>query len=155
MREPFISAMDVKLSDEDVVQPDLLVVCDPQQIKAHAHRRRACVVVGIVSASSVAHDLIRKLDLYARFGVKEVWIITPHPPALEIFVLDGKSCRLHAGYEKDDELLGATFPDLRIPLALPPSSISRPNQRRQTDGRRRPRAVSEGEPIPCSQRPAG
>ncbi len=28
----FAAPMDVRLSDEDVVQPDLLVVCDPSQV---------------------------------------------------------------------------------------------------------------------------
>ncbi len=115
--EPFISAMDVKLSDEDVVQPDLLIVCDKSQIKDTHIEGAPVLVVEILSPSSLAHDRLRKMNLYARFGVKEFWLVTPHPPFIEIFLLDANGYRRHSAFEKDDELLSATFPDLRIPLA--------------------------------------
>jgi Uma2 family endonuclease len=114
--QPFAAATDVKLSEQDVVQPDLLVVCDPNQIKPTHIEGAPTLVVEILSHASVAHDRIRKMELYARFGVKEAWIVTPHPPVVEIFVLDGTAYRRAAAYGKDDELVSPTFPDLRIPL---------------------------------------
>ena len=113
----FPAPMDVKLSDEDVVQPDLLVVCDPKQI-ARTHIEGApALVVEILSEGSAAHDRIRKSALYARAGVKEYWIVTPHPAIVEVLALDGRGYRLHGAYGKMDTLTSATFPDLRLPLA--------------------------------------
>jgi Uma2 family endonuclease len=44
--------MDVKLSDEDVVQPDLLVVCDPKQITRTHIEGPPSLVVEILSPDS-------------------------------------------------------------------------------------------------------
>ncbi len=40
----FAAPLDVRLSDEDVVQPDLLVVCDPSQIRRHIEGPPSLVV---------------------------------------------------------------------------------------------------------------
>src|SRR5262245_54809384 len=77
--QPFEAPMDVKLSDEDIVQPDILVVCDPNQVKTTHIEGAPALVVEILSPSSLAHDRVRKMNLYARFGVPELWIVTPYP----------------------------------------------------------------------------
>ena len=113
---PFISPMDVKLSDEDIVQPDVLVVCDPRQIKPTHIEGAPALVVEVLSASSVSHDRVRKTRLYARFGVREFWIVTPYPSVVEVLLLDGGSYRLVHSYSREEELGSAAFPDLSIPL---------------------------------------
>lgn len=114
--EPFIAPMDVHLSDEDIVQPDILVACDPQQVKPTHIEGAPALVVEIVSPSSQAHDRVRKMNLYARFGVKELWIVTPYPPMIEIFALDGATYRRQAAFMKEDQLRSPSFADLRIAL---------------------------------------
>jgi Uma2 family endonuclease len=112
----FIAPFDVKLSEQDIVQPDLFVVCDKNPIKRTHIEGAPALVVEIISPSSAAHDRIRKMDLYARCGVKEVWLVTPYPPMVEIFLLDGASYRRVSAFQKENELVSATFPELRIPL---------------------------------------
>jgi Uma2 family endonuclease len=114
---PFWSPCDVKLAEDTVVQPDILVVCDPRQITRTHIEGPPALVVEILSPDSSVHDRIRKTRLYARFGVQEYWIVTPFPSTVEVLLLDDKSYRLHASYAKEDELVSATFPDLKIPLA--------------------------------------
>jgi Uma2 family endonuclease len=114
--EPFIAPMDVKLSDEDVVQPDILVVCDPNQVKPTHIEDAPALVVEILSMWSDIYERSRKLEAYARFGVKELWIVTPYPPLIEVFVLDVVTYRRHSGFEKVDELSSPSFPDLRLGL---------------------------------------
>ena len=46
--------MDVRLSDEDVVQPDLLVVCRPDQLTRTHIEGAPTLVVEILSASSTS-----------------------------------------------------------------------------------------------------
>ena len=113
----FAAPMDVRLSDEDVVQPDLLVVCDPKQILRTHIEGPPSLVVEILSPDSTAHDRIRKSALYAAAGVREYWIVTPWPHVVEVLSLDGRGYRLHRAFGKDDALTSPTFPGLEIPLA--------------------------------------
>lgn len=108
--------LDVKLSDEDVVQPDLLVVCDPAQLKGYVEGPPA-LAVEIVSPSSVRHDRVVKTALYARFGIKEYWIVTPFPSMVEIFWLQSERYSFWKGFSHTDVLTSPGFPDLRIELA--------------------------------------
>jgi Uma2 family endonuclease len=112
----FSAPMDVKLSDEDVVQPDLLVVCDPKQILRTHIEGPPTLVVEILSPDSTAHDRIRKSALYARAGVREYWIITPHPSVVEVLSLDERGYLLHKAFGKDDTLTSPAFPDLQLKL---------------------------------------
>lgn len=111
-----IAPMDVKLSDEDVVQPDLLVVCDPAQIQRHIEGPPA-LVVEIVSPSSTWIDRVVKTALYARFGIKEYWIVTPFPCMVEVFWLQGDKYVFWKGFTHSDVLTSPGFPDLQIELA--------------------------------------
>jgi len=112
----FAAPMDVRLSDEDVVQPDLMVVCDPSQIRRHIEGPPA-LVVEIVSPGTARHDRIVKTELYARFGIKEYWIVTPFPSMVEIFWLQGEHYTFWKGFCHEDVLTSPGFPDLRIELA--------------------------------------
>ncbi len=75
--EVFYAPYSVQLREEDdtVVEPDIVVVCDPDKITP-----RGCVgapdwIIEIVSPSNPRHDYITKLYLYSNAGVREYWII--------------------------------------------------------------------------------
>lgn len=108
--------MDVRLSDTDVVEPDILVVCDPEIIKPTHIAGPPTLVVEILSPSSAVHDRLRKLHLYARFGVPEYWIVTPFPSLVEVLVLRDEAYEIAGVYGRDDVLASVRFPDLRIEL---------------------------------------
>jgi Uma2 family endonuclease len=112
----FVAPLDVKLSDEDVVQPDILIVCAPSQLTRTHVEGAPTLVVEIVSDHSAAHDRVRKCRLYARAGVREYWIVTPHPSMVEVLSLDGTSYRLAGSYEKKDMLKSPAFPELALKL---------------------------------------
>ncbi|NCD34897.1 MAG: Uma2 family endonuclease, partial [Spartobacteria bacterium] len=111
----FIAPMDVKLSEEDVVQPDLLVVCDPKQIKQYIEGAPA-LIIEILSPSSLRHDRMVKTALYAKFGIKEYWIVTPFPCMVEIYLLQGEHYALWNTFGNEDTLTSPSFPDLQIDL---------------------------------------
>lgn len=115
--EVFGAPTGVRLSDEDAVEPDILVVCDPKQIKPTHVEGPPKLVVEILSPGSIAHDRIRKSRLYARAGVQEYWIVTPHPAVVEVLSLDGGTYRLAHAFGKEDTLKSPAFPDVSIPLA--------------------------------------
>lgn len=111
-----VAPLDVKLSEHDVVQPDLLVVCDPQQLRPHFVEGPPALVVEVLAPSTVRHDRVRKLNLYSRAGVGEYWLVTPHPFLFEVLYL-GDGGFLHTGaYTESDTLRSRRFPDLELPL---------------------------------------
>lgn len=67
------------------MQPDLLVVCDPSQLQRIHIEGAPRLVIEIWSDSSLRPDRVRKMNLYARAGVSEYWMVTPHPPMAEVF----------------------------------------------------------------------
>ncbi len=113
----FVSPIDVKLSENDVVQPDLVVVCDRSQIRETHVEGPPALVVEVLSPSTSRHDRVRKLRLYARFRVEEYWIVQPYPPMVEVLQLAGDGYRIAGVYTESDELRSPTFPDLVIDLA--------------------------------------
>lgn len=115
--KPFAGPMDVKLSDEDVVQPDLLVVCDKDQINTSHINGAPALVVEVMSPATALHDRKRKMALYARAGVVEVWLVDPLSCSMELFVLDGGSYRLKQVYSADETLASPGFDGLEIDLA--------------------------------------
>jgi Uma2 family endonuclease len=112
-----ISPVDVRLSDVDVVQPDILVVCAPGQFRGTHIEGPPALVVEVLSPSSELHDRTRKLELYARCGVKEYWLVRPYPSAVEILLLDGPGYRIHKVCRKESTLLSPSFSKLRLRLA--------------------------------------
>lgn len=77
---PYLSPFDVTLkkgeNNMNLVQPDMLVVCDNEN-KNDKDRYTGIptLVIEIISHSSTRMDLVRKLDLYMQTGVKEYWIV--------------------------------------------------------------------------------
>ena len=81
--EPFVSPIDVRLfpkdewSDVDVVQPDVIVVCDASKMSDdRACRGAPDIVFEVLSKTTKIHDLRIKRDLYKNAGVKEYWVIS-------------------------------------------------------------------------------
>ncbi|ODT63545.1 hypothetical protein ABS71_14190 [bacterium SCN 62-11] len=117
--------MDLKLSEMDVVQPDLMVVCDPSQIRAGHIEGPPRLVVEILSATTQRHDRVRKLNLYARTGVAEYWLGTPYPFMVEVLHNRQGVFSAVGAYTEGDTLHSSEFPNLRLELAslyasLPP-----------------------------------
>ena len=86
------SPVDVILSENVVLQPDIVIVF--QQGKNEVRGRifgPPDLVVEVVSPSSYARDRYEKFSLYERYGVKEYWLVYPEYRAIEVWCLkDGK-----------------------------------------------------------------
>ncbi len=60
----------------NLVQPDLLLVCDSEnKNEQDRYTGIPTLVIEILSHSSTRMDLVRKLDLYMQTGVSEYWIV--------------------------------------------------------------------------------
>ncbi len=75
----YFAPFDVVLSDTDVVQPDLLFVSNEREniITPENIQGAPDLVVEILSPATAERDRTLKLDLYARHGVHEYWIVDP------------------------------------------------------------------------------
>jgi len=78
----FAAPFDVRLfpeednSDDTIVQPDILVVCDPAKLSdVKACKGAPDLVIEILSASSLIMDRKVKAEIYRKAGVKEYWIV--------------------------------------------------------------------------------
>ena len=113
-----LAPFDVKFSDEDVLQPDLLFVA--------AHRRAiitdvACegapdLVVEILSPSTSARDRGIKRDTYARFGVREYWVIDARAQTIDILRLDGTEFAHQETLRSGGSATTPLVPGLEVPL---------------------------------------
>ncbi len=94
--QAFVSPIDVRLpkpgqSDEAtdrVLQPDLLVVCDPDKVDQRGVRGAPDFVIEVLSPSTLSHDHVRKRRVYEAAGVREYWLVHPRDRVVLIYVLE-------------------------------------------------------------------
>lgn len=84
---PFIAPVDVVLSDIDVVQPDVIVVCDPTKITERNIQGPPDWVAEVLSPRTARKDLREKKALFERSGVKEYVVFDPVHAWVQRFVL--------------------------------------------------------------------
>ena len=82
-----ISPFDVLLDDNNVVQPDVMVICDRDKMDGKRCNGAPDFVVEITS-SNYAHDYIDKLALYRKSGVREYWIVDPQYERIMVYFFD-------------------------------------------------------------------
>lgn len=100
-----------------VVEPDIIVVCDPEKIVERGCRGAPDWVIEILSPSSSGMDHVRKRHLYERHGVKEYWIVQPGERSVWVCHLAGK--KFTRGVEHGDtaRIKVKTLPGLEIDMS--------------------------------------
>lgn len=119
----WLSPFDVKLSEHDIVQPDLLISCDPARVHSNHLEGPPVLVVEILSTSTLRHDRVRKFNLYAQSGVKEYWMVTPHPFLVEVMENTGGVFAVRGACTEEHLLRSPTFPGLTVDLGAVHASL--------------------------------
>ncbi|HLE86109.1 MAG TPA: Uma2 family endonuclease [Candidatus Brocadiaceae bacterium] len=116
--EIFDAPCDVYLDDENVIQPDILFISlDRLAIIGEKNIQGAPdLAVEIISENSAYKDMVQKKRLYARFGVKEYWVVIPDCEEIEIYILKDNTYRLYKSYNKSDNLESPLLKGLNIAL---------------------------------------
>ncbi len=124
--EVYSAPLDVKLSalpgaDENdidiVVQPDILVVCDPGKLDDDGCNGAPDWVIEILSPSTSYKDENEKLLLYEKYGVREYWIIQPGAKMVFIYELDENGVYKKPVVGKKDEVISSfAVPGVEIDL---------------------------------------
>jgi Uma2 family endonuclease len=100
----------------NIVQPDLLVVCDKTKIKSFGCVGAPDLVVEIISPHTSKKDLTLKYTLYEEYGVREYWTVYPQEKIIHIFILSDGHYAAPKIYTQDETAVSTIFPDLQIPL---------------------------------------
>jgi Uma2 family endonuclease len=114
--KPFVAPTDVVFDEYNVVQPDLLVVCDRSKITEANIQGAPDMVVEILSPSTSRKDRREKKTLYERFGVQEYIVIDPANEVVERLVhADGRYGNPDV-FGWDEIMALAVFPELELKL---------------------------------------
>lgn len=124
--QAYAAPFDVRLpaageSDETtstVVQPDLVVVCDPIKLDERGCKGAPDLVIEILSPDSVARDQKEKFLLYEQAGVLEYWLVHPTDRIVTVFHrgADGAYGR-PAVYTPGERIRVGVLPELEIDVA--------------------------------------
>jgi len=109
---------DVVLSDTIVVEPDILFVSSQ---RSHILTRENIqgapdLVVEILDPPTAERDQTVKLDLYARHGVKEYWIVDPDAGTIMVLVRGASSFEVSGVYGKGESMCSSTLAGFTIEL---------------------------------------
>jgi Uma2 family endonuclease len=107
------SPIDIVFSDYDVVQPDLIVFGPARAHLVDLHtaiRHAPDLCVEILSPSTQAADRGRKLQMFARYGVPEYWIVDPVSASIEVHRLEAGSYLLVQRAAGDDQVRSSVLP---------------------------------------------
>jgi len=121
----YVAPFDVRLPSQDesteetrtVVQPDLVVVCDPEKLDLRGCEGAPDLVVEILSPTTAKHDLIVKLRLYERAGVKEYWVVHPTDQTLMVFTWQNGEYGKPKVYAFPDHVPVEVLPEFEVDLS--------------------------------------
>ncbi|MDR1948850.1 MAG: Uma2 family endonuclease [Spirochaetaceae bacterium] len=122
----FTAPLDVRLfpeedeSDDTIVQPDLLVVCDKSKLAdVRSCRGAPDMVIEILSPSNSSGLVFLKFQKYLKAGVREYWAINPENRIIQVHLLEKPEGALpvhyiSGSYENPAALDVTVLPGLRI-----------------------------------------
>jgi Uma2 family endonuclease len=126
-----LAAPGVVFSEFSGVIPDLAFVKTERREEIASGERitgAPDLVIEIVSpgAENERRDRTAKRQLYGKYGVKEYWLVDPYKRTVEVFLLKGRTLKLHAVYADGDKIISSMLPGFTCnvgsifgPLSLP------------------------------------
>ncbi|MEA5115430.1 MAG: Uma2 family endonuclease [Geobacteraceae bacterium] len=113
---PFYAPTDVVFDEHNVVQPDLLVVCDREKITEANIQGAPDLVIEILSPATGRKDRREKKALYERFGVREYIVLDPFNETVERLSLT--DCRYGPPdvFGWDETMRFVVLPELELEL---------------------------------------
>lgn len=119
---PMFAPFDITLKRSgeniNVVQPDLMVICDLEENlnEKDYYMGVPALVVEIISESTRSKDYIKKLDLYMSTGVKEYWIINPLNREVSVYLFEENNISDNATYKNEETAVSYSFAGLEVGL---------------------------------------
>ncbi len=107
--------IDIVFSEHNVIQPDLVFFRKERRHlidMMQATRAAPDLAVEVASRSTEARDRGRKMQLLARFGVPEYWIVDPVKNTLEIYTLTASGYEVAGACDERQDVRSPTLPGL-------------------------------------------
>lgn len=120
---PMFAPYDIKLQrnewNKNVVQPDLMVICDLDEKLGEDdyYNGVPTLAVEIISASTRSKDYVKKLDLYMCCGVSEYWIVNPDNKEVQIYLFKDGDILKNKTFNFCDEIESFYFEGLTLSLS--------------------------------------
>ncbi|HML36569.1 MAG TPA: type II toxin-antitoxin system prevent-host-death family antitoxin [Bacillota bacterium] len=119
---PLTSPFDVTLSrykdNINVVQPDIMVLCDTKKIDEEGkYHGVPTLVVEILSDSTRKKDMHKKLDLYTDTGIREYWMVDPKKEEVYLYTFESKEIKDIKVFERNMTVKSICFEGLEIEVA--------------------------------------
>lgn len=97
--------LDLYLSDDEYLIPDIMLICDRQRIKNDKYKGVPRFVAETISPRTAFRDRTLKMEKYAKLGIDEYWIVSPKERSVEIYYLEGDKYQLKQSYilEEDEQ----------------------------------------------------
>ncbi len=120
---PMLAPYDITLKRDieniNVVQPDLMVICDLEENlnEKDYYMGVPALMVEILSQSSRGKDSVKKLDLYMSTGVKEYWIVNPFNKEVTVFLFENNDVLKNTTYKNDEFISSYSFEGLEVSLS--------------------------------------
>lgn len=118
----FVAPYDITISrredDINVVQPDLMVICDLEaKLGADGYYHGVPdLIVEILSDSTKRNDLIKKMNLYLDGGVKEYWVVDPEVKQVTIYRFEEGNIIANKAFSGSEKATSFLLPGLEIDL---------------------------------------
>lgn len=116
--EVFNAPYDVYLDEQNVVQPDILFI-SRERLDIIGEKNvlgAPDLIIEIISENNAYRDMVQKKRLYAKFGVKEYWIVIPKEGMVELYTLKDNLFHLYKTYQQDTLLESPYLKDFKINL---------------------------------------
>jgi Uma2 family endonuclease/antitoxin (DNA-binding transcriptional repressor) of toxin-antitoxin stability system len=120
---PLLAPCDIRLQrpkvkDPNVVQPDLLVVCDLEDHRSERdfYMGVPSLVVEVLSDSTRSKDTVKKMDLYMDCGVTEYWLVNPFSREVSIYLFEDRGIKQSCTFKNAETAQSFLFKGLAVPL---------------------------------------
>lgn len=120
---PITAPFDIRLSngaedfldDPNVVQPDILVICDTDKIDDRDNYQGIpTLIIEVLSHSTRSKDMVKKLNLYMNSGVNEYWVFDPDNKNVHIYIFKAKDIEVLHTYKFGESYKSSAFEGLVI-----------------------------------------
>lgn len=120
---PLTSPFDITLFKEKnnicVVQPDIVVLCDRENLDSKGkYKGVPTLVIEVLSPSTRSKDMLKKLELYKQCGVREYWIVDPVNEQITIYELQNNEITNSRSFTRNakDDVQSFCFDGLKVDL---------------------------------------
>lgn len=118
LTSPFDVTLKRHKDNINVVQPDIMVLCDTKKVDAKGkYQGVPTLVVEVLSEYTRKKDMQRKLNLYTDTGIKEYWMVDPGKEEVYQYSFEAREIEDIRVYSNDMTVKSIHFEGLEIKVA--------------------------------------